>query len=367
MQNLDRKIRVAITQGNTNGVGYETIFNAFAELDILEVITPIIYGNRKVMEQHAAALGVKVPFFFIENAAEADENKPNFLNIASAECSVELGKDTEEAEEMERTVIKKALDDYANGAFDVLVTAPSAKDKLSIILDKLTEHIRDNKSESSNVMDLRPMRLYCNGSCYATSMAGYVNENVAKQSLSEDTLVERVTMLQKSLKRDYRIDNPRIAILSFNDNSSNTEGSAEKTTVDAAVSQLVEKGIQVFGPYPTDTFFNEDAGCFDGILAMHHSQIKVFVDDCETRGGCITVSGLPIVLAKPLISPCFNIAGKNLTEPNALFAAIFQAVDAFRSRFYYDQPFANPLPKMYHERKEDGDKSRFTVKTKPQQ
>jgi 4-hydroxythreonine-4-phosphate dehydrogenase len=120
----ERKIRVALTHGDTNGVGYELIFKTFENLTMLELCTPIIYGSPKVATYHRNALGIQTNFTIISQAEEAREGRLNLLTVFDEEIKVEMGTPTEESGNTGLRAIDRALEDFREGCFDVLVNAP---------------------------------------------------------------------------------------------------------------------------------------------------------------------------------------------------------------------------------------------------
>ena len=93
----ERKIRVAITQGDTNGVGYEVILKAFADPAILELCTPIIYGSPKIAAYHKKALNLETNFSIINKAEDARDGRLNLLSCFDDDVKVELGQPSKEA------------------------------------------------------------------------------------------------------------------------------------------------------------------------------------------------------------------------------------------------------------------------------
>ncbi|MBQ2498284.1 MAG: 4-hydroxythreonine-4-phosphate dehydrogenase PdxA [Prevotella sp.] len=123
----DKKIRVALTHGDTNGVGYELIFKAFSVPEMLELCTPVIYGSPKVAAYHRKALGVETTFSIISSADDIRDGKLNLLTCFDEEVKVELGVPTEEATAAGGKALKKAIEDQKEGRFDALVLAPVAQ------------------------------------------------------------------------------------------------------------------------------------------------------------------------------------------------------------------------------------------------
>ena len=128
----DRKIRVAITHGDTNGVGYELIFKTFAEPEMLELCTPIIYGSPKVAAYHRKALDLQANFSIVNSAEEVRDGRINLLTAVEEEVKVELGMPTPESGDAALKALDKAMTDYREGLFDVLVTAPVNRDNMKV-------------------------------------------------------------------------------------------------------------------------------------------------------------------------------------------------------------------------------------------
>ena len=169
--------------------------------------------------------------------------------------------------------------------------------------------------------------------------------------------------IKEGLKRDFRINNPRIAVLALNPQL----GAEEENIISPALKTIEEAGIQVYGPFTADDFFgNGLQNGFDGILAMYDDQGNVPFKTLATEFGVKMKTGFPFVITTPDQDPCFDIAGKGIADPASLRHAIYAAIDIFRNRINYDEPMANPLPKLYHEKREDGDKARFAIKAKDQ-
>ena len=123
----ERKIRVAITQGDTNGIGYEVILKAFEDPTILELCTPIIYGSPKIAAYHRKALNLETNFSIINSAEEARDGRLNMLTCFDGEVKVELGVPSKEAGMAALKALDRAMTDYRSELYDVLVTAPINK------------------------------------------------------------------------------------------------------------------------------------------------------------------------------------------------------------------------------------------------
>ena len=340
----NRKIRVAITHGDTNGIGYEIILKAFEDVGMLELCTPIIYANPKIATYHRNALQLETPFTIIKNAEDARPDKLNMLATFDDEVKVELGAPTPESAEAARKALQRAKEDLKNGLYDVLVQAPVV---------------------SSNTPDLDDKSLlimFANDIRIALATNHLPLKDVAT-SITSDKLVEKCRLLHTSLKRDFRINNPRIAVLALNPQL----GAEEENIISPALKTVEEAGIQAYGPFTADDFFgNGMQHSFDGILAMYDDQGNVPFKTLAHEFGVKMKAGFPFVITTPDQDPSFDIAGKGIADPVSLRHAIYAAIDIFRNRAHYDEPLANPLPKLYHEKREDSEKARFAVRAKDQ-
>ena len=123
----NRKVRVGITQGDINGVGYEVILKTFAEPTMLELCTPVIYGSPKVAAYHRKALDLPTNFSIIDSAKEAAPDKLSIVNCLDTEVKVEFSKPDAEAGHAALLALEKAFEEYREGLIDVIVTAPINK------------------------------------------------------------------------------------------------------------------------------------------------------------------------------------------------------------------------------------------------
>ena len=187
------------------------------------------------------------------------------------------------------------------------------------------------------------------------------------ESLSKTSIINNVTTLFQSLRRDFRISCPRIALLGLNPKAGDNGllGSEEMEIIAPAIDELVEKDIQAFGPYAADTFFGcNEAEEFDGVLAMYYEQGLSPFRTLSASPGINYTAGLPLVRTAPELPNSLSIAGKGIADEQSLRHAIYLAIDIFRNRADYDAPMGNPLPKLYKEKRDESDKVRFAIPRK---
>ena len=356
----ERKIRVAITQGDTNGVGYEVILKVFSDQNILELCTPIIYGSPKIATYHRKALNLEVPFTTINHADEARDGRVNLLACFDEETKVELGQPSKEAGNAALKALDRAMTDYRNELFDVLVTAPINKATIQspgFHFPGHTEYIETSVGEGQ-----KALMILMNESLRVALVTTHLPVKDIAKAITKEGIIEKATIFHKALKRDFRISSPRIAVLSLNPHAGDDGllGTEEKNIILPAIEELADKGIQAFGPFAADGFFGSGAyDHFDGVLAMYHDQGLAPFKTIALESGVNYTAGLPIVRTSPDHGTAYDIAGKGVADENSMRQAIFTAIDVFRNRKFYDEPLQNPLQKLFHEKREDGEKARF--------
>lgn len=358
----NKKIRVAITHGDTNGIGYELIFKAFAEPEMLDYCTPIIYGSPKVAAYYRKAMNLPAQFSIIQKAEDAEDGRINLLAAVDGEVKVDMGMPTQESGEAAVKALDRAMTDYRDNLYDVLVTAPINSQNAQIEGFPFKGHkdyIETCLGEGNKGLSIlvgEDMRI--------ASITEKTPLKDVPAAISQESIVEKVKILHTTIKRDFYISSPRIAVLALNprNNEDDSCGNEEREIIIPAINQLNEQGLQVFGPYAADDFFgNGYYQEFDAVMAMYHDQATAPFRSISTEEGVVYTAGLPIIQTSAHTTPCYSITGCNEADATSFRHAIFLALDAFRHRETYDEERENPLPKLYHEKRDDSEKVRFAV------
>lgn len=233
--NDNRQIRVAITQGDTNGIGYELIFKTFSSPEMLELCTPIIYGSAKTANIHRQTLEADINYAIITNASEAKDGRINLLNITNDNINITFGTPSEDAGRAALTAIDKAISDFNDSKIDTLVTAPinteslkmagqETKNQLNYIAKCFADH-----SKSINILVNNYIRI----GMFTDNETTIDTDN----EMTSEALTEKIEQLALTLKRDFRLSNPRIAILK----SALATASEKDEIIKAVIEELAEK------------------------------------------------------------------------------------------------------------------------------
>ena len=353
----NRKIRVGITHGDINGVGYEVILKTFSDPTMLELCTPVVYGSPKVAAYHRKAMEIQTSFSIVNSAEEVQDGRVNVVNCIEEELKVELPKPTPEAGKTALAALERALADYREGLFDVLVTAPINKHTIqsdAFHFPGHTEYIEERVGEGQ-----KALMILLKGDFRVALVTGHVPVRDIAGELTKELIMEKMEIFHRSLKKDFGIDNPRIAVFSLNPHAGDNGllGTEEQEVIIPAMKEMIARGVQCFGPYPADGFMGSgNYTHFDGILAMYHDQGLAPFKALAMDEGVNFTAGLPIVRTSPAHGTAYDIAGKGIASEDSFRQSVYVAMDVFRNRAWEKEISARPLRKQYYEKRDDSDK-----------
>ena len=355
--NEKAKIRVGITQGDINGIGYEVIFKTFENPEMFEICTPIVYGSPKAAAYHRKALEMETQYNAIEKADEAQAGKLNIINCNSDELHIELGTDTPEAGQAAFEALERAVADYHEGLIDILVTAPISKSAIQSEKFRFpghTEYLQQCSEEGE-----KALMILCSGNLRVAVATSHMALRDVPSAITAELLEEKITQLDRSLKEDFNIDAPKIAVLSLNPHAGDNGllGKEEIEIIAPTVRKMNDGGIFCYGPFAADGFMGSGKyACFDAILAMYHDQGLAPLKALAMNDGVNFTAGLSIVRTSPAHGTAHDIAGKGIADENSFRQAIYTAIDILRNREMYDNARRNPLRKMYFEKRDDSNR-----------
>ncbi len=345
-RNLDKdfKIKLGITHGDVNGIGYEIIIKALADQRLLELCTPVIYGSSKVASFYKKMLNYNdFNLNLVKNAEGAVHKRSNIVNVNNDEIKIELGQSTELAGVMAAQALDMAVEDLKKNQIDVLVTAPINKSNIQSRTFNFPGHTEYLASKFNVANDLMIM---VSNSIRIGVVTGHIPLKDVAGKLSIELIMSKIRIMNQSLIQDFAITKPRIAILALNPHASDHGllGKEEQEIIIPAVKKAMDEKILAFGPYPADGFFgSENLKNFDGIIAMYHDQGLIPFKLMSFKEGVNFTAGLPIVRTSPAHGTAYEIAGKNVASPESLRQAIYLACDIFKNRVMHQELSKNPL------------------------
>lgn len=348
---MEDQIRIGITHGDLNGVGYEVILKTFANEEMCKMCVPIVYGSPKAATYHGKNLGLGTKFQLINNAEDAESGCLNMISCFDDEVKIDLGQPSEESGKAALLSLQRAMADYKDGLIDAIVTAPINKKTIHSDAFPFSGHTEYLESETGEPGD--SLMILMNPVMRVALVTTHLPLKDIAGAITQEKIEHRIGQLQRSLYRDFLISAPRIAVLGLNPHNGDEGllGDEEETIVAPAIKAMREKGIQCFGPYAADGFFGSGLyKHFDAVLAMYHDQgLAPFKALCADDGVNFT-AGLELVRTSPDHGTAYDIAGKGLASENSFRQAVYAAIDIIRCRQQVDEATANPLKIIPRER-----------------
>jgi 4-hydroxythreonine-4-phosphate dehydrogenase len=340
-------IRVAITHGDYNGIGYEVIIKTFMDKRVFDFCIPVLYGTPRLFSYHRNTINnANVPTNNVKSGDKLIRDKLNIVSIYPNETNVELGTSSTLAGELSFFALDAATNDLEDFV-DVLVTAPINKDNIQSKDFKFPGHTEylGMKFNSKNTL-----MIMVGENVKVAVATGHIPISKVPEVLSIDLIKRKVNTYDQSLKRDFGIRKPKIAVLGLNPHAGDNGllGKEEIEIIEPALQQLKEEGVLAFGPFPADGFFAAgDFAKFDGVLAMYHDQGLIPFKTLEFDAGVNYTAGLPVVRTSPAHGTAYGIAGKDLANPKSFREALYLALDIYKNRELFDELNENPLEISY--------------------
>ncbi|WP_221391761.1 4-hydroxythreonine-4-phosphate dehydrogenase PdxA [Dyadobacter sp. NIV53] len=342
---ISNKPFIGITLGDYNGIGPEVILKALEGNQLAKLCTPIIYGSLRVLNQYRNILEIKD--WTLHGIQKPEQANPKLTNVITCwhdhQTEAAPGKITNEAGQGSLSSLKRAVDDLKAGKLSAIVTGPINKDNIQSEEFKFPGHTEYFASEFA-VEDA--LMFMVSGDLRVGVLTGHIPLNQVTSQITPEKLSAKIEQMLKSLKDDFGIKKPRLAVLGLNPHAGENGllGNEEIDIIQPVVKYFKEKGNLVVGPFPADGFFA--AGTYkkyDAVLAMYHDQGLIPFKTLAFNEGVNFTAGLPIVRTSPDHGTAYNIAGKNEASPGSLLQAIYLACDVSRFRIENTENEKNAL------------------------
>ena len=327
------KIKIGISHGDINGIGYEIIIKTLMDARMMDICTPVVYGSPKVAAYHRKVLNINnFTFNTISNAETANSKKANIIDCFGDDIKVELGKSTNIAGDASFISLEKAVADLKDNKIQALVTAPINKNNIQS--DKFnfhghTEYLQERFGEDEVLM------LLVSGNLRVGVVVGHTAIKDVPSKITKETILKKLSLMNNSLKKDFGIRKPKIAVLGLNPHAGDDGllGMEENEVIIPTINEARDKGIMAVGPFAADGFFGSDTyKKFDGILAMYHDQGLAPFKALAFTSGVNFTAGLPIVRTSPAHGTAYEIAGENIASFDSFRESIYLATEIYKNR-----------------------------------
>lgn len=354
-----RKLRVAITHGDINGISYEVLLKIFEDERILELFTPVIYGSIRAATFWREHLQLSpLEWKVIRLASEAEEGKLNLLDCTSGKETIHPGQPTEEAGLAAFLALERATADIRMGLCDMLVTAPINKSVMPRDRFPFQGHT-DYLESIAAVTPGESLMVLAAGDCRVALTTTHLPLTEVAGKITPELILQKLRLLEAGLQRDFGIIKPRLAVLALNPHAGDKGlmGDEESRIIAPALQMADEAGLLAFGPYPADGFWGSGRlDSFDGILAMYHDQGLAPFKALFMNEGVNVTLGLDFIRTSPDHGTGYDIAGQGIADPTSMRCAIYMALDLYKARRSYDEATRNPLRRIYHNRSRDDER-----------
>lgn len=339
------KIKLGISIGDLNGIGCEVALKTFEDPRMLDFCTPIIFASNKTISQQKSDLGINIAFNGIREASQAIDGKINVVNVWKDEPKMAYGQATEEGGKYAIKSLRAAVTALKNDKIDILVTAPINKNNIQSENFNFPGHTdflaKELKGDSLMFMVADKLRV------------GLLTDHIAVKDVAEaitpKLIRDKVKTMEKSLKMDFGIRRPKIALLGINPHSGDngTIGEEDDKILRPAVQELFHNGVLAYGPYSADSFFGSNSHQnFDAIIAAYHDQGLIPFKTLSFGKGVNYTAGLDKVRTSPDHGTAYEIAGKGQADIGSFNEAVFAAIQIFKNRQDYNNINKNPLQKQ---------------------
>jgi 4-hydroxythreonine-4-phosphate dehydrogenase len=335
-------IIVGISIGDLNGIGSEVVLKTFEDNRMLELCTPVIFANVKTLSYLKKVYELTLNFHRIYSLDQLVIGKINVLNIWKEQVSIEFGSNDNETGKYAIKSFFAATKALKEEKIDVLITAPI--NKYNIQSDEFkfpghTDYLAQEFDESALMFmihdDLR-----------VGLLTDHVPVNEVAKHLNEVLIAKKVKVINDTLKQDFRIEKPKIAVLGLNPHAGDNGviGKEDENIIKPALKKIYDSGTLVFGPFSADSFFGSNQyKQYDAVLAVYHDQGLIPFKTLSFGNGVNYTAGLSKIRTSPDHGTAFDIAGKNKANENSFREALYLAIDVYKNRNEYKELTKNPL------------------------
>lgn len=344
MTRKSENIIVGISIGDLNGIGPEVVLKAFEDSRMLELCTPVIFGNSKALSFVKKTFASEYPgtIHGIDHLDQLVSGKINVLNIWKEHIDIKFGENDMAIGKYAVASFTAAVEALKNAEIDVLVTAPINKYNIQSEDFKFPGHTDYLAQELQG----EALMLLVHDGLRVGLLTDHVPVTEVAKNLTEGLVMTKIDTIKKTLIRDFKINKPRIAVLGLNPHAGDggVIGKEDDLILKPAIKKLFDAGTMVFGPYPADGFFGSGQyEQFDAVVAAYHDQGLVPFKTLAFGKGVNYTAGLNRIRTSPDHGTAYDIAGKDQADAGSFIEAVYLAIDLFNARQEYDQLSKNPL------------------------
>ncbi len=335
-------IIVGISIGDLNGIGSEVVLKTFEDSRMLEMCTPVIFANVKVLSFIKKTFESTSMLHGIDRLDQIVLGKINVLNLWREGFDLNFGENNETVGKYAIKSFVAATKALKEGSIDVLVTAPINKYNIQSEEFKFPGHTDYLDKELNG----NALMFMINDNLRVGLLTDHVPVNEVAKLLTEELIIQKIETIKHSLIQDFSINKPKIAVLGLNPHAGDggVIGKEDEEIIKPTIKKLFEKGTLVFGPFPADGFFGSNQyEKYDAVIATYHDQGLIPFKTLSFGNGVNYTAGLDKIRTSPDHGTAYDIAGKGIADHNSFKEAVYLAIDIYHSRNQYKEISRNPM------------------------
>ena len=322
---------LGISTGDPNGIGIEVILKSLEKINFIGKFTPVIFSNYKLIEEQKRIFNVNCEIVPINNIQNLSRNSVNVFNINNKDFDIEFGKSNSDGGDVSRLSLRLAVEFLKNSMIDGLVTGPINKNNIQ----NNDFNFKGHTDFLDSCFNGQALMFMVSSEIKIALLTEHIPIDKVVGEITTELIKSRIKLVEKSLKNDFNINKPKIAVLSINPHvgDGGVIGKHDDIILSPTIQEVSKSGIDISGPFASDSFFGTNMyKSFDAIIASYHDQGLIPFKTLTFGNGVNFTAGLDIVRTSPDHGTAYDIAGKNIANPSSFSSAILEALNIIKNR-----------------------------------
>ena len=322
---------LGISTGDPNGIGIEVILKSLEKINFTDKFTPVIFSNYNLIEEQKTIFNINCKIISINDIKNLKRNSVNVLNLSNEDFNIQFGKSNTSGGKFSRLSLERAVDFLKNSMIDGLVTGPINKNNI--------QNSDFNYKGHTDFLDTcfngDALMFMISSKIKIALLTEHIPINEVVDEITVDLIKNRIKIVENSLKHDFQINKPKIALLSINPHvgDGGVIGKHDDIVLGPTIQQVLKSGLDISGPFASDSFFGTGMyKSYDAIIAAYHDQGLIPFKTLTFGNGVNFTAGLNIVRTSPDHGTAYDIAGKNIANPSSFNSAILEALNIIKNR-----------------------------------
>ena len=322
---------IGISTGDPNGIGIEVILKSLEKINFIGKFTPVIFSNYNLIEEQKRIFNVNCEIVPINNIENLSRNSVNVFNINNKDFDIEFGKSNSDGGEISRLSLRLAVEFLKNSMIDGLVTGPINKNNIQ----NNDFNFKGHTDFLDSCFSGQALMFMVSSEIKIALLTEHIPIDKVVGEITTELIKSRIKLVEMSLKNDFNINKPKIAVLSINPHvgDGGVIGKHDDIILSPTIQEVSKSGIDISGPFASDSFFGTNMyKSFDAIIASYHDQGLIPFKTLTFGNGVNFTAGLDIVRTSPDHGTAYDIAGKNIANPSSFSSAILEALNIIKNR-----------------------------------